>query len=172
MRLSWSRIRLQCERPGFDPWVGKIPWRRKLQPTPVSLPGKSHGQRTLVGYSPQGCKRVRHVLATKQQQQRDNRHDRRIVSRHVCLLQKKICWNGNEIRKTSSYPKYQTLLSAQDLSPGLTKQQRTTMKNIKGPWGEEEMDREPWEVTGKYSFPLKAKGRNCEHCIKWSRESP
>ena len=36
----------------FNPWVGKIPWRRKWQPTPVLLPGKSHGQRSLVGYSP------------------------------------------------------------------------------------------------------------------------
>ena len=34
---------LQCGRPGFDPWVGKIPWRRKWQPTPVFLPGESHG---------------------------------------------------------------------------------------------------------------------------------
>ena len=66
MRLSWSRIRLQCERPGFDPWVGKIPWRKKLQPTPVSLPGKSHGQRTLAGYSPWGCKRVGYNCVTKQ----------------------------------------------------------------------------------------------------------
>ena len=42
--------------PVFNPWVGKIPWRRKWQPTPVLLPGKSHGQRTLVGYSPWGRK--------------------------------------------------------------------------------------------------------------------
>ena len=41
---------------GFNPWVGKIPWRRKWQPTPVPLPGKSHGQRSLVGYSPWGRK--------------------------------------------------------------------------------------------------------------------
>ena len=40
----------------FDPWVRKIPWRRKGQPTPVFLPGKSHGQRSLVGHSPWGCK--------------------------------------------------------------------------------------------------------------------
>ena len=40
----------------FDSWVGKIPWRRKWQATPVFLPGKSHGQRSLVGYSPWGCK--------------------------------------------------------------------------------------------------------------------
>ena len=37
-------------RPGFAPWVGKIPWRRKWQPTPVPLPGESHGGRSLVGY--------------------------------------------------------------------------------------------------------------------------
>ena len=39
---------------GFDPWVGKIPWRRAWQPTPVFLPGESHGQRSLAGYSPWG----------------------------------------------------------------------------------------------------------------------
>ena len=38
--------------PGFDPWVGKIPWRRAWQPTPVLLPGESHGQRSLMGYGP------------------------------------------------------------------------------------------------------------------------
>ena len=36
----------------MDPWVGKIPWNRKWQPIPVLLPGKSHDQRSLVGYSP------------------------------------------------------------------------------------------------------------------------
>ena len=40
----------------LDPWVGKIPWRRKWQPTPVLLPRKSHGLRSLVGYSPWGRK--------------------------------------------------------------------------------------------------------------------
>ena len=45
-------ICLQCRRPGFDPWVGKIPWKRKWQSTPVLLPGKSHGWKSLVGYSP------------------------------------------------------------------------------------------------------------------------
>ena len=47
---------LQCGRPGFNPWVGKILWRRKWQPTPVLLPGKSHGQRSVVGCSPRGRK--------------------------------------------------------------------------------------------------------------------
>ena len=45
-------IHLQCRRCRFDPWVRKIPWRRKWQPTPVFLPGKSHGQRSLAGCSP------------------------------------------------------------------------------------------------------------------------
>ena len=43
---------------GFDPWVRMIPWRRKWQPTPVFLPGKSHGQRSIVGYSPWGLKEL------------------------------------------------------------------------------------------------------------------
>ena len=42
---------------GYDPWVGKIPWRRAWQPTPVFLPGKFHGQRSLAGYSPRGHKK-------------------------------------------------------------------------------------------------------------------
>ena len=44
--------------PGFDPWVGKVPWRRKRQPIPVFMTGKSHGQRSLVGYSPRGHKEL------------------------------------------------------------------------------------------------------------------
>ena len=52
--LVAQTVCLQCWRPRFDPWVGNIPWR-KWQPTPVLLPGKSHGQRSLVGYSPWGC---------------------------------------------------------------------------------------------------------------------
>ena len=40
----------------FSPWVGKIPWRRAWQPTPVFLPGESHGQRRLAGYNPWGHK--------------------------------------------------------------------------------------------------------------------
>ena len=54
--LSGKESTCQCRRCGFDPWVGKIPWRRKCQPTPVFLPGKSHGQRSLAGYSAQGRK--------------------------------------------------------------------------------------------------------------------
>ena len=48
----------------LDPWVRKTPWRRKWQPTPVFLPGESHGQRHLLGYSPWGHK-SQTDLATK-----------------------------------------------------------------------------------------------------------
>ena len=44
----WSRVSLHCRRHRFDSWVGKIPWRRQWQPTPVFLPGEFHGQRKLV----------------------------------------------------------------------------------------------------------------------------
>ena len=48
-----SRRHRKC---GFNPWVRKIPWRRAWQPTPVFLAGGVHGERSLVGYSPWGCK--------------------------------------------------------------------------------------------------------------------
>ena len=49
----------KCSRSsGFDFWVGKIPWRREWHPTPVFLPGKFHVQRSLLGYSPWGCKEL------------------------------------------------------------------------------------------------------------------
>ena len=59
LRLPWwlrlLSVCLQSGRPGFDPWVGKISWRRKWQPTPVLLPGKSYGK-SLIGYSLWGRK--------------------------------------------------------------------------------------------------------------------
>ena len=81
---SWGQYRNVCQKPShltwasllaqtvknlpamretwFDPWVGKIPWRREWQPTPIFLPRESHGQRSLVGH--RDC-RVRHHWATK-----------------------------------------------------------------------------------------------------------
>ena len=64
---SGKEPRCQCRwhrRPGFDSWVGKIPWRRAWQPTPVFLPGESHEQRSLVGLQSLGSQRVRHDRAT------------------------------------------------------------------------------------------------------------
>ena len=56
--FSGKESACQCRRRVFDPWIGKIPWRRKWQPTPVFLPGASHGQRSLVSYSPLGHKEI------------------------------------------------------------------------------------------------------------------
>ena len=52
---------------GFDPWVGRIPWRREWQPTPVFWPEKSHGQRSLAGYCPKGSREsdTTELLSTK-----------------------------------------------------------------------------------------------------------
>ena len=52
--------------PTDDSWVGKIPWRRKWQPTPVFLPGESHRQRSLAGYSLWGCKESDTTEVTKE----------------------------------------------------------------------------------------------------------
>ena len=49
-------MHLQCGTPGFDSWVGKIPWRRKQLTTQVFCPGEFHGQRNLADYSPRGRK--------------------------------------------------------------------------------------------------------------------
>ena len=65
LKYSWFRASLVAQmvknlpamrRPGFDPWVRNIPWSRKRQPTPISLPREFHGQRSLAGYSPYGRK--------------------------------------------------------------------------------------------------------------------
>ena len=66
--------RRRCKRSGFDPSVRKIPWRRAWQPRPVFLSGESHGQRSLVGYHPQGCKEL----------------DMTQVNQHRCLYVQKI----------------------------------------------------------------------------------
>ena len=77
--VSGNESTCQRWRHGFAPWVSKIPWRRKWQPILVFLPGKSHGQRSLAGYSPWGHKRVGHDLATKQQ-----------PNLHCCTIYRKI----------------------------------------------------------------------------------
>ena len=65
MAQAVKKICLQCRRHRFNPGVKKIPWRRKWQPTPMFLLGKSHGQRSQVGYSPWGHKSVGHNWATE-----------------------------------------------------------------------------------------------------------
>ena len=61
--FSGKESTCKCRRCGFNPWVGKISWRKKWQPTPIFLLGKSHGQRSLACYTPWGHKRI--VLSHK-----------------------------------------------------------------------------------------------------------
>ena len=88
--LSGKESACQCRRCRFDPWVGKISWRRKWESTQVFLPGKSYAQRSLVGYSPWVCQRVRHDLVTKQY------YLPCIVLRDVHGLSHFISWETNE----------------------------------------------------------------------------
>ena len=93
--LSGKRSACQSRKHRFGLWVKKIPWSRKRQPTPVLFPGKSHKQRSLVGYSLWGH-RVRHDWATKQQQ-----HLRTLLTIQKSVSPKR-CWlnpgNAREIR--------------------------------------------------------------------------
>ena len=67
--LNGKESTCRCRRLRFSLWVEKIPWRRKWQPTPVFLPGKSHGHGSLASYSLWGHKSVKDNLVTKQQQE-------------------------------------------------------------------------------------------------------
>ena len=62
-----KELACQCRRHGFDPWVGKISWRKERQPSPVFLPGDSHGWRSLAGYCPWGGRRVGQDLMAEEQ---------------------------------------------------------------------------------------------------------
>ena len=60
-----KKIHLQCRRPGFDSWIGKIPWRRAWQPTPVLLPGESPWTEEPGGLQSIASQKVRYYWATK-----------------------------------------------------------------------------------------------------------
>ena len=78
------RIYLQCRRPEFCPWIGKIPWRREWLSTPVFLPGEFQGQRILAGYSPWGRKESD-------------------VTKQLTLKKKKLSFFHNEYSQTYVY---------------------------------------------------------------------
>ena len=99
-----NAVDLRCR---FDPWVGKIIWRRAWQPTPVFLLGKSHEQRSRVGYSPQGCKELdmtevtQHTHTTlvsiKKEKERGLHYSRNVLkllqhqTRHNSYTAEKVC---------------------------------------------------------------------------------
>ena len=70
--------------------VGKIPWRRAWQPTPVFLPGEAYGQRSLAGYRPQGCKESDMTEATA--------HNHTSIHARVASRQSKTGWQGADLR--------------------------------------------------------------------------
>ena len=90
--LSGKGITCQCRRLESNPWVGKIPWRRKWQPIPIFLPGKSHGQRSLAGYSLWGHKELdmtKRLALTFQSFFMNSHHRRRGLTTSLF----KVCWD-------------------------------------------------------------------------------
>ena len=87
--LSTKEPTCQCKRPRFDSWFEEIPWRREWQPTPVFLPGEFHGQRSLVGYSPWGCKELekteQHSFTFTHTHQADVKQCVHVKSLRLCL---------------------------------------------------------------------------------------
>ena len=77
--LRWWRICLQCRRPRFDPWVRKISWRRKWQPTPAFLPGKYPWAEGLARPQAMGSQRVGHNLATNHLHTHTHIHTHKIL---------------------------------------------------------------------------------------------
>ena len=96
----------RSKRLGFDPWVGKIPWRRKWQSTPVFLPGESHGQKSLVGCSPWGGKELD---MTEHETNESNTHTH--ASHSVCPwaplsvgLSRQEYWSGLPFPSPGNFP--------------------------------------------------------------------
>ena len=88
----------EMKRHGFDPWVGKIPWRRKWQPAPVFLPGEFHGQRNLASYSPWDCEEA----GTTER-----------IHPHTAAPACRLLWRSNgfiQVKDSKSWPALRTLL--------------------------------------------------------------
>ena len=81
---------------GLTPWVGKMPWRRKQQPTPVFLPGESYGQRRLASYSPWG-RRVRHDWSDLARSTAQNRCTVSSSFKHVSSSRMLSSWRGETV---------------------------------------------------------------------------
>ena len=106
----------------FDPWVRKIPWSRKRQPTPVFLPGKFHGQRGLVGYSPWGLKQSdtsEHTRAFQMTLSDENTVPPTVQLLCFCLLQFIFALPSGNILLGMDSPKYCVLVIWKNSSPWL-----------------------------------------------------
>ena len=97
---SVVKVHLSSRRCGFDPWVGKILWRRKWQPTPVFLPGIPHSRRSLAGYSPEmGCHALLHGIFPTQGSKRGVPHCRPFLH---CLGH----WGGPEEERAQTWEEH------------------------------------------------------------------
>ena len=100
--LSGKESACQCRRhrrSGFDYWVGNSPWRRKCQPTPVFLPGEFHGQRSLMDYSPRGCKeldKTEHACTGQQVLVECGKANIHVPIGSPCLQGSSWSWNSNQ----------------------------------------------------------------------------
>ena len=86
--LDGKELYLQGMRPGFDPWVGKIPWRKEWQPTPIFLPGEFHRQRSLGRYSLWGHKEsdITEQLTTTSLRDLIRSKMLAVVNSHICIV--------------------------------------------------------------------------------------
>ena len=87
----WENCR-RCKSWQFDPWAEKLPWGSKGQPTPIFVPGKFHGQRSLAGYSPWGGKELDMTEQHQQQAQTEVHCANRIQRRRILSHQRTIVW--------------------------------------------------------------------------------
>ena len=97
----------QCRRWGSNPWVRKIPWRRKWQPTLVFLPGKFHVQRRLMGYKSMESQRVRHNWATGHRPTGTHRYKRgwrKCLEQREQQKQKPVAWQQRNKRSCGQSP--------------------------------------------------------------------
>ena len=102
------KIICQCRRPQFKSWVGKIHWKRDRLPTPVFLPGKSHGLRSLAGYSPMELQKSQTWLSNETTITKLQQMDKKaVVHIHKGILLshlKGYIWiRSNEVDETGAY---------------------------------------------------------------------
>ena len=120
--LRLQRIHLQCRRPGFNPWVGKITWRREWLPIPVFLPGEFHGQRRrLAGYSPWGHKELVNTLQDLLEEKLlgvGTAHQIPMCS-YVCQTLLQLGWShmANKVNRTAICPYWTKVVKSQTLPP-------------------------------------------------------
>ena len=132
MNASGKELASQCwrhKKHGFDPWLGKIPWRRAWQPTPVFLPGESHGQRNLVGYSPQG-----HTAEATQHACKMNHRESTFIFQRLWPTSQTHCFYKSNIKQCCCDPQPELIciLGRKLLSPRVKATQKSHFQPLGG----------------------------------------